>query len=252
MVPIGQTRFAGGLTFMLQVTPGQPIMQETLPSLLVAALVPITDDGLVQLEAHGLMPVQSFCAPLSHCSVPLFTPSPPFGAWQTPLVQTPLWQSEEAAQALRSAHFGQAGPPQSRSVSRLFCLPSVQVGTVPQMLFAHIFIWQSSFPLHALPSTHAVQLPPPQSVSVSVPFFTLSVQVGAAAHFPFGAHMSLKQSMLFVQAWPVPHLGQSAPPQSTSLSRPSFSWLLQEGGRASITISMRVSLCFMNIVVGSP
>jgi hypothetical protein len=56
---------------------------------------------------------------------------------------------------------------------------------------------------------------PPQSTSVSLPFFTPSVHAAAAQTPP--EQLPLVQSLLPLQAWPVPHLEQ-LPPQSTSLS----------------------------------
>jgi hypothetical protein len=52
-------------------------------------------------------------------SVPFFTRSVHFGAWQVTL-QTPLLQSVANEQVLPATHFGHIPPPQSTSVSEPF------------------------------------------------------------------------------------------------------------------------------------
>jgi hypothetical protein len=81
--------------------------------------------GGVQLGPH-----ETLCPQLS-VVVPQFLPAHAFvGPQHLPLKQTPLMQSVPVAQFRPLAHFldaGQFGPPQSWSVSPLFCVPSLQL-----------------------------------------------------------------------------------------------------------------------------
>jgi hypothetical protein len=96
--------------------------------------------------------------------------------------QSPFTQSAFDLQCLRSAHFGQVGPPQSMPVSVPFCTPSLQVGAA-QCAFLQSLSTQSASPRHILPSAHGGHVPPPQSTSVSVPSFTPFMQL-AGTHTP--------------------------------------------------------------------
>jgi hypothetical protein len=84
-------------------------------------------------------------------------------------------QSVFILQCFRSAHLGQAGPPQSMSVSCPFCTPSVQVDAA-QTFDLHTLSTQSLAILHALPSAHGAHTEPPQSTSVSSRSLIPSVQ----------------------------------------------------------------------------
>jgi len=78
---------------------------------------------------------------------------------------------------------------------------------------------------------HLVVQEPPQSTSVSSPFLTLSSHA-AFLHVGLAALVSqnrLMQSLLFLQPFPVAHLGQVPPPQSVSVSAPFFLLSLQLG-----------------------
>jgi hypothetical protein len=149
------------------------------------------------------------------------------GATQTPLVQTPDWQSEAAAHFFPVPHFGHAGPPQSVSVSPSFLTPSWHVGVahVPPALQKPLA--QSAPTEQCLPSAHGAHAPP-QSMSVSVPFMTPSTQL-AATQIP-AAHTPLAQSRSRRHALPFAHPGQLDPPQSTSVSVPFRAPSVHVGG----------------------
>jgi len=78
------------------------------------------------------------------------------------------------------------------------------------------------------PSAQAGQSRPPQSRSVSVPFQMASVQLGAM-HVPASHVTPAPQSASFTQVQLPSHASQ-APPQSTSVSSPSITPLLQLAG----------------------
>ncbi len=63
--------------------------------------------------------------------------------WQMPALQTPLWQSAEAAQTLPVLQAPQT-PPQSTSVSVPLRWPSVHVGPwqAPLMQVSLLHVWQ--------------------------------------------------------------------------------------------------------------
>jgi hypothetical protein len=146
------------------------------------------------------------------------TPSEQLGAWQTLPVQTPLVQSPGVVQPLPLAHFfaGAQDPPQSTSVSVPFFTTSAHVGAwhflgVP----LQTPLPQSAAVLHVLPATQSAHVPP-QSISLSVWFLVASLHVGA---WQVTLQTALVQSVVAVQAFPVPHRLQVVdPPQSTSLS----------------------------------
>jgi P2-related tail formation protein len=68
-------------------------------------------------------------------------------------------------------------------------------------------------------AAHLVQVPP-QSAAVSVPFLTPSLQVAARQSWVVVEQTPLWQSPAALQILLVPHLGQSGPPQSMSVSLP--------------------------------
>ena len=146
--------------------------------------------------------------------------------------QLPLRQSPTLLQVCPAAHLGQTGPPQSVSVSPPFLMPSTQVGLAgTQTLAAQAPLLQSEPTLQIHPFWHLPQAFPPQSTSVSVPFFTLSLQGALGTMQVLFWHWAKPptstQSVAAVQALPMAHLGQLAPPQSTSLSLPFLSPSLQ-------------------------
>src|SRR3569623_2016309 len=114
-------------------------------------------------------------------------------------------------------------PPQSTPASFPFFTRSMQLGTWHTPL-VHTPLWQSLALEQCNVSAHFAHVAPPQSVSVSVPFLTLSLQAGAW-QTPV-VHTPLVQSAAMPQVLPVPHVwlwpSQVAPPQSRSVSRPSF------------------------------
>jgi hypothetical protein len=90
---------------------------------------------------------------------------------------------------------------------------------------------QSVATAHFFVSAHFGHVPPPQSTSVSAPFMVPSVHEGAAAAHVFvpGSQTVLVQSEPVVQALELAHFGHVAPPQSTSVSAPSFTPSVHEG-----------------------
>ena len=129
--------------------------------------------------------------------------------------QTPLVQSLATRQSFPSPQRGQAGPPQSTSVSVPFFAPSLQLG-VAHLPAVHTSLWQSLRTLQFLPSTHLPHAAPPQSTSLSVPFSVVSVQVGAW-QAP-SLQTLLVQSAAALHFFWVSHFLHLAPPQSMSLS----------------------------------
>jgi hypothetical protein len=82
-------------------------------------------------------------------------------------------------------------------------------------------LWQSLPVPQVCPVTQRAQLvTPPQSAWLSPPFLTVSVQVGAWQVFGVPLQTPLWQSPFTEQRRVVAHFGQSAPPQSTSVSPP--------------------------------
>jgi hypothetical protein len=173
----------------------------------------------------GQLPPQS-----TSVSVPFLTLSEQLGAWQMLLTHTPLRQSLADAQDLPAAHLPQLAPPQSTSVSVPFLMRSVHVGAwhlsgLPE----HMPLWQSLADAHVAPVPHFGHDAPPQSTSVSVPFLTTSVQVAALHVSGEPEHTPLWQSLPTAHVAPVPHFGQLAPPQSTSVSVPFFTTSVHVG-----------------------
>ena len=81
-------------------------------------------------------------------------------------MQVPSRQSALTEQVLLFGQ-GEQEPPQSKSVSVPFLLPSLQEGRqLPEM---HLPLMQSTLTTQASVSAHFGQKPPPQSLSVSVP-----------------------------------------------------------------------------------
>lgn len=144
-----------------------------------------------------------------------FRPLPHFVA-QQPAVQLPL--------------------PQSTSVSNPFCWPSGQLGAwhIPP---AHTLLWQSAPVRHLFKSPHrghwgSGTFTPPQSWSVSLPFLTPSLQLGGwQVPYVVGQfaplHTPLTQSPEEQQFLPSPQVAPQLPPQSLSVSSPSFTMLAQ-------------------------
>jgi hypothetical protein len=161
-------------------------------------------------------------------SPPFLTLSLQAAARHTPVVHTLLIQSVAAAQVPLVPHrIHVVDPPQSMSLSAPFLTTSLQVGAahIPP---EHTPLWQSTPLVQPLEVAHLVVQLPPQSRSVSVPFLTPSPQVGARHRNVVGEQTPLWQSALPAQERFVPHLAQSAPPQSTSVSEPFGAWSLQE------------------------
>jgi hypothetical protein len=151
-------------------------------------------------------------------SLPFLMPSVQVGAWHSPPMQFPPWQSVPSRQALLAAQAGQpeSAPPQSTSVSVPFRTLSVHVRAA-QAPPTQTRLAQSPPALHFWAVAQPAQ-GPPQSTSVSVLFFTASTHDGAA-QVP-AAHTALVQSAASRQSFPSRHFAQLAPPQSTSLSVP--------------------------------
>ena len=122
---------------------------------------------------------------------------------------------------------GQAPPPQSTSVSLPFIMWSVHDGTshTPPV---QVPLEQSVATRQLLPSPQGPQAGPPQSTSVSVPSL-LALAQPAVWHSP-AEHVPPMQSVPARQAFPFPQRSQvPVPPQSMSVSTPSFRWSTQVG-----------------------
>ena len=103
-------------------------------------------------------------------------------------------QSVWTLQSFPASH-GVQLPPQSTSVSSMFCSLSEHVDGATQVPAMHVSEAQSDATEHALPAAHPEQSPP-QSTSVSFPFLVRSSQEAATAtHVPLSqapeAHSSL-------------------------------------------------------------
>ncbi len=169
-------------------------------------------------------------------SVPFFTPSVYEAGWQVSGVpeQTLSVQSLAAPHPFPSAQRGQAGPPQSTSVSVPFFAPSLHI-TAAQIAFRQTSLAQSAGPPHPCPCGQVGAPMPPQSMPVSVPFFTPSVVDGGwhRGPCPTFLHTSLWQSVPATQAFNVSH-GAQLPPQSMSVSLPFFAPSVQPGAAHSL------------------
>jgi hypothetical protein len=108
--------------------------------------------------------------------------------------------------------------------------PSLHEATATQVLLLHNALVQSLPERQALPMPHLPQMAPPQSTSVSEPFFVLSVHDPVAATQTLPLQLLDRQSELVPQLLPSPHLPQVEPPQSTSVSVPSFVPFEHEAG----------------------
>ena len=126
-------------------------------------------------------------------SVPLRTPSPQLGAWQTLLVQTPLVQSAPVLQPWPGPQSGHTGPPQSMPVSAPSCTPPVQVGCSQTPLVQSPLV-QSEPVSQPSPTPQVAQVPPPQSRPVSWSFWTPSAQLGQAVGTPLLSVRRLRPS----------------------------------------------------------
>jgi len=89
----------------------------------------------------------------------------------------------------------------------------------------HRLLVQSDATPHVLPTAQCCEQDPPQSTSVSFPFLMPSLHVGAATHFP-ALQRLLAQSAAAMQ-FLLAAQGAHEPPQSTSVSPPSVSPLVQ-------------------------
>src|SRR3954465_9254425 len=165
-------------------------------------------------------------------SLLFLTPSVQLGTAQVLVVvpvHTPLAQSPAAAQTFPLAHFAHFGPPQLRSVSIPFLTASSQAGAAHSPPL-HTPLAQSPPLVHILPSAQVGQAPPPQFRSVSAPFRAVSVHVGTAQVLVgVPVHTPLAQSPATAQPLPSMHFAQSGPPQSRSVSMPSFTTSEQVG-----------------------
>jgi hypothetical protein len=152
---------------------------------------------------------------------------------QIPLLHPLFAQSLSCAQCRPYAH-GEHEPPQSMSVSSPFLIESLHCAGTQTWLELHAKVSQSVPRKHPPPTGHPGQLLPPQSLPVSSPFFTPSLQLGptGASHLP-PVHLPLSQSLPALHAWSAAHLLGQSPPQSTSVSLPSFFPFEQLGHRGS-------------------
>src|SRR5262245_24486932 len=100
------------------------------------------------------------------------------------------------------------------------------------MLFTHIALTQSPASMHTLPPGHLGQVIPPQSTSDSWPFLIRSSQ-RASRHLRL-TQVPLSQSGPSLQCLP-PAQGEQKPPQSTSVSSPSWAPLEQLAGLAFLS-----------------
>src|SRR4051812_46512686 len=105
------------------------------------------------------------------------------------------------------------------SDSSWFLTPSVHEAPM-QTLAEQCLLAQSAAAVHASPEPRGGQPSPPQSISGSEPLRTPSVHDGGAHIAP--AQDPFSQSVAALHPRPSGQRGQS-PPQSTSVSRPSFS-----------------------------
>src|SRR4051794_3838931 len=135
---------------------------------------------------------------------------------QRPWSQRPPVQSEGLAHIFRSAHLGQAEPPQSTSLSPWFVTRSVQVGAA-HLPAAQTALEQSVKVRQVLPGKQGRQ-PPPQSTSTSLPFMTPSTVQARSSHLP-ALQRPLLQSWAIAQDSPAAQPRQ-LPPQSTPVSLP--------------------------------
>jgi hypothetical protein len=152
----------------------------------------------------------SVSLPFLNVSLQLGAAQSDVSGWQKVLVQSP--PTRQPWPFAQSAH---VPPPQSTSVSALFCSKSVQVGA--QKPPKQLPPMQSAALPHAWSGPHLGHTSPPQSASVSLPLATPSVQV-AAVHVP-EPQRKLTQSASATHSMPSRHFPQD-PPQSTSVSLP--------------------------------
>src|SRR4051812_14553216 len=81
---------------------------------------------------------------------------------------------------------------------------------------------QSAPTAQPLPFAHFVLQDPPQSRSVSFPSFSVSVHCAITHVFVTGLQRAPVQSAATAQAFPSAHFVEQEPPQSVSVSSPSF------------------------------
>jgi hypothetical protein len=150
---------------------------------------------------------------------------------QIVLVQSASWAQPLPLPHFRGVASERQGPPQSASVSPPFLSVSEQVGAahIPPLqtpLSQLVGLEQVRFGAHFEQGT---LMGLPQSVSPSWPFLMPSWQVGTWQTLGLPLHTPLMQSRAMVQVTPSAHLEsmQTAPPQSTPVSSPSFCKLVQ-------------------------
>jgi hypothetical protein len=139
--------------------------------------------------------------------------------------QALLAQSVSAWQCRVRPQAAQVPPPQSTSVSLPSFLWSLHwFVTQVSELASQALLEQSVSTPQCSPVAQVAQVPPPQSTSVSTPSCLWSVHV-LLAHLPVTkSHALLVQSVLARHHLPVAQARPVPPPQSTSVSAPSFLW----------------------------
>ena len=109
-------------------------------------------------------------------------------------------------------------PPQSTSVSPPFFEPSEHVPAEQEPFWHESPVAQSAALPHE-PVPHGMQIALPQSMPRSDPFWIESVQLTATQR-RCGLHLPDAQSEFELHWRRYPHLGQTVPPQSMSVSCP--------------------------------
>ena len=154
--------------------------------------------------------------------------------WSTQALVTHTPDTKSQAAVVQSAltlHFlvlaqvGQTPPPQSTSVSRPTIWRSKQWPPEPRHTCAtasQAFEVQSALTLHFWPVTQVGQVPPPQSVSVSRPSTRWSVHWLDTQVSDSPSQAVEVQSASTAHTLPLGQAEQVPPPQSTSVSAPSF------------------------------
>jgi hypothetical protein len=175
-------------------------------------------DAALQLTPHAAdvpsfasHPVPTSPSVLQYPALQLAIPQTPALHDATPFVTE---QGAAALQALPVASHVCTPVPEQRVV------PGRHTVHTPAM---HAVDAQSPLPPHFLLTAQVAPQLPPQSTSVSVPFLTVSVQAAAAHLLP--VHLPLPgnaQSVLATHVALTAHVAPQFPPQSTSVSVPSF------------------------------
>jgi hypothetical protein len=153
----------------------------------------------------------------------------------TPLLQLGTSQSLMTPQWALAGQGRQPGPPQSTSLSLPSVTPSTQVGSgSAHAPLRQTAVMQSSQLLQAWSTPHGLQSCEPQSVAASSSSRTPSLQWGAGStHSAWVREHTQPAQSRPARQWPsMGHGGQTRPPQSTSLSSPSFTPSLHAAGGA--------------------